>query len=547
MPPQTVQFGKYELLERVNIGGMAEVWKARLSGVEGFEKILAVKRILPNIAEDSEFVSMFIDEAKIAVQLTHANIAQIQDLGKIDDSYFIAMEYVPGRDLRALFDRARKKRQHVPVLLAGYCIARVCDALDYAHRKKDAQGRDLRIVHRDVSPQNILVSYEGEVKLVDFGIAKAANKAQQTQAGILKGKFAYMSPEQVRGAPLDGRSDVFALGTVFYELLTGERLFPGDSDFSTLENVRNMKILPPSTYNNRIPGDLEPIVFKALERDLDRRYRTAADFGADLQRFLATQPKVFGPSDLADYMRATFTEEMAKEKQKAQELAAAQSLVARRTPASGMRASGTFPSVRASGSGANRVSVGSSGVRPPLPVVRASGSAPMARSSPTGPGSRSGPSGAFASPLEEPPPTVPSTRPLPPRAVVPPPLAALPAASPAESAAPRSGIPAWLASIVAAVAGAAVVVAAVLAVVAFRSRPGQMVVEAPPGAAVTVDGIVRGSGTVTVKVPPGLHAVRVEAPGFQAHDEAREVPAGGSTTVVAKLAKSASGSSKEKR
>src|SRR5678809_1603796 len=192
-----IQFGKYYLLDRINVGGMAEVWRAKAFGVEGFERLLAVKRILPNIAEDEEFITMFIDEAKIAVQLQHANIAQIFDLGKVDESFFIALEYVHGRDLRSIFDRMRNKGESLPIAMACYVTMQVCEGLDYAHNKRDGQGRELNLVHRDISPQNVLIGYEGEVKLIDFGIAKAAGKASKTQAGILKGKFGYMSPEPV--------------------------------------------------------------------------------------------------------------------------------------------------------------------------------------------------------------------------------------------------------------------------------------------------------------------------------------------------------------
>jgi serine/threonine protein kinase len=241
-----IPFGKYYLLERINVGGMAEVFKAKTFGVEGFERLLAVKRILPNIAEDEEFIAMFIDEAKIAVQLQHANIAQIFDLGKVEDSYFIALEYVPGKDLRSIFDRLRGRGEVMTIQQACHIIMQVCEGLDYAHNKRDAQGRELHLVHRDISPQNVLIGYDGEVKLIDFGIAKAAGKASKTQAGILKGKFGYMSPEQVRGLPIDRRSDIFSVGIVLYELLTNERLFVGESDFSTLEKVRNVEIMPPS-------------------------------------------------------------------------------------------------------------------------------------------------------------------------------------------------------------------------------------------------------------------------------------------------------------
>jgi serine/threonine protein kinase len=306
-------FGKYYLLDRVNVGGMAEVFRAKATGVEGFEKLVAIKRILPNIAEDDEFITMFIDEAKIAVQLNHANIAQIYDLGKIDDSYFIAMEFVSGKDLRTIFERARKRGEVLPIPMSCYTVARICEGLDYAHRKKDPQGRDLNIVHRDVSPQNILVSYEGEVKLIDFGIAKAANKASKTQAGILKGKFGYMSPEQVRGLPIDRRSDVFSVGIVLYELLTGERLFVGESDFSTLEKVRNVEIMPPTTYNRRIPEELEAIVLKALSREPEDRFQYASELQEELTRFLILSGNMFSRKDLAHFMKTSFAEDIQRE------------------------------------------------------------------------------------------------------------------------------------------------------------------------------------------------------------------------------------------
>jgi hypothetical protein len=292
---------------------MAEVFRAKATGVEGFEKLVAIKRILPNIAEDDEFITMFIDEAKIAVQLTHANIAQIYDLGKIEDSYFIALEFVSGKDLRTIFERARKRGEILPIPMSCYVVSRICEGLDYAHRKKDAQGQDLQIVHRDVSPQNLLVSYEGEVKIIDFGIAKAANKASKTQAGILKGKFGYMSPEQVRGLPIDRRSDVFSVGVVLYELLTGERLFVGESDFSTLEKVRNVEIMPPTTYNRRIPEELEAIVLRALSREPEERFQHSSELQEELTRFLILSGNMFSRKDLAQYMKQAFAEDIHRE------------------------------------------------------------------------------------------------------------------------------------------------------------------------------------------------------------------------------------------
>ncbi|MCC6334462.1 MAG: serine/threonine protein kinase [Myxococcales bacterium] len=293
---------------------MAEVWRAKTFGAGGFERLVAIKRILPNIAEDEEFISMFIDEAKITVQLSHANIAQIHELSHLSNSYFIAMEYVSGKDMRAVFDRCRKKGEPSPIPLTCYLIAKCCEGLDYAHRARDRQGRDMNIVHRDVSPQNALISYDGEVKVIDFGIAKAAGKATKTQAGILKGKFGYMSPEQIRGLPLDRRSDVFAIGVCLYEMLTGERLFVGDSDFSVLEKVRKVEVLPPSHFNRKIPEALERIVMKALAKDVDDRYQYASDLAMDLQGFMYSTGARFGERDLSQFMKSTFAEDYEKEK-----------------------------------------------------------------------------------------------------------------------------------------------------------------------------------------------------------------------------------------
>ena len=255
--PRPEKFGRYILLDRINVGGMAEVFRGKSSGVEGFERLVALKRILPNIAADQDFIDMFIDEAKLAVQLQHANIAQVYDLGKHDDAYYIAMEYVSGVDLRSMWDRARNRNRLLPIAMSCHIMQKACEGLDAAHRKKDQDGNDISLVHRDVSPQNILISFEGEAKIIDFGIARAANKVSKTQAGVLKGKFGYMSPEQVRGITLDNRSDIFACGVVLYELLVGDRLFLGESDFSTLEKVRNVELVPPTRLNKNLSPHLE--------------------------------------------------------------------------------------------------------------------------------------------------------------------------------------------------------------------------------------------------------------------------------------------------
>jgi eukaryotic-like serine/threonine-protein kinase len=306
-------FGKYFLLERINVGGMAEVFRAKAFGVEGFERLVAVKRILPNIAEDQEFIRMFIEEAKLAVQLNHANIAQIFDLGVVDGAYYIALEHVHGRDVRGIFDRCRQLGEVMPIAQACFVAMKICEGLDYAHNKRDQAGHELALVHRDVSPQNILISFEGEVKLIDFGIAKAADLGNATQSGILKGKFGYMSPEQVRGDAVDRRSDVFSCGIVLYELLTGERLFVGESDFSTLEKVRNVELLPPSTYNRKIPDELERIVLKALTKEPGDRYQNAIDLHDELQAFVYTAGEFYSRKDLAGWMKKAFTKEIEDE------------------------------------------------------------------------------------------------------------------------------------------------------------------------------------------------------------------------------------------
>jgi serine/threonine protein kinase len=298
-------YGPYQLLERIATGGMAELFRAKRSGVEGFEKIVAVKRILPHLSDNKEFVDMFVDEAKMVAGLAHPNIVQIFDLGRIGRSYFIAMEYVHGRDLRTIVKRAKERGARVPMDLSVLIVSRVCAALEFAHRKKDDRGRPMQIVHRDVSPQNVLISFEGDVKLTDFGIAKAASKASITDRGSLRGKLLYMSPEQASGKSIDRRSDLFALGIVLYELLTGERPFSADSERSILEAVRECRVRPPRALNPRIPDRIEAVVLKALERDPDDRYQDAAELLRDLERVLRERQAPAAP-ELARLMAVLF-------------------------------------------------------------------------------------------------------------------------------------------------------------------------------------------------------------------------------------------------
>ncbi|HET7746956.1 MAG TPA: protein kinase, partial [Vicinamibacteria bacterium] len=306
-PAEEAEYGPYRLLERIAVGGMAEVYRAKRTGVEGFEKVVAVKRILGHLSDNKEFVDMFIDEAKVVAGLTHPNIVQMFDLGKIDRSYYIAMEYVHGRDLRTILRRARERGMKMPLDLAAFVASQVAAALEYAHRKKDERGRPMMIVHRDVSAQNILISFEGDVKLADFGIAKAATKATITDRGALRGKLLYMSPEQAWGKPMDRRSDIFSLGICLYEMLTDQKPFLGSSEMSILETVRECRVSPPTTLNPRIPETLEKVVMKALEKDPEVRYQDAGEMHRDLDRVLRErQPPT--ARDLAKLMEVLFDE-----------------------------------------------------------------------------------------------------------------------------------------------------------------------------------------------------------------------------------------------
>lgn len=303
-------FGKYFLVEKIATGGMAEIFKAKQRGVEGFEKLVAVKRILPHLSDNKDFVSMFIDEGKIAAQLTHQNIAQIYELGEEGKYYYIAMEFVHGKDLKSLMQRAKKKNFPLSIEHAVLIISKLCSGLDYAHRKKDFENRDLNIVHRDISPQNVLISYEGEVKIIDFGIAKAAAKDHHTRAGALKGKILYMSPEQAWGRQIDKRSDIFSLGTLLYEMLTQKRLFLAQSEIQILQKVRDAKVTAPCDLRPDIPKPLEEIILKALAKNPEDRYQLASEMQRDLDIFLYSREVKRSTFDLATYMHILFKEEI---------------------------------------------------------------------------------------------------------------------------------------------------------------------------------------------------------------------------------------------
>ena len=301
-PGEGTQFGQYLLMEHIATGGMAEVYKARMMGMEGFQKTVAIKRILPHLTDNDEFVTMFVDEAKLAAQLNHNNIIHIYDLGKIDRSYYIAMEYIEGRDLRSILQECRDRGQHMPQGMALYIATLLASALDYAHRRRDFENRDLGLVHRDVSPQNVLFSSEGDIKLCDFGIAKAASKASHTRAGALKGKLQYMSPEQAWGKDIDHRSDIFSLGLVLYEMLTLEKVFAGESELSILEQVRNPQVEAPSALNPEVPAEVDAIVLRALEADREARYQSARDLQRDLEKVTRQQGWSCSVADVARFL-----------------------------------------------------------------------------------------------------------------------------------------------------------------------------------------------------------------------------------------------------
>jgi len=316
------RFGKYLLMDRIAAGGMAELFLAKQTGVKGFEKVVAIKRILPALTQDQEFVAMFINEAKLAALLSHQHIVQIFDLGTTDGFYYIAMEYLMGKDLRALVQRSQARSLPLTPGHALLIASRICAGLDYAHRKKDLHGRDLHLVHRDVSPQNILISYEGEIKLVDFGIAKATTQATETRTGTLKGKLSYMSPEQATGKPLDHRSDIFSLGIVLHELVTGQRLFTGNNEFAIIEQVRQAQIAPPSERNRDLPQEIDDLIMKALAKNPADRFQHASDMELAIDHLIAAKGYAFSSLSLANYMHALFEQDLADDTVRVQRIAA---------------------------------------------------------------------------------------------------------------------------------------------------------------------------------------------------------------------------------
>ncbi|MBF0492475.1 MAG: serine/threonine protein kinase [Deltaproteobacteria bacterium] len=308
-PTKPRPFGHYFILEKIAQGGMAEIFKGLTYDFSGIKKFIVIKRILPHIAANKEFIDMLVSEAKIAVNLSHGNIAQIFDLGKVNNDYFIVMEYVDGKTLSQIQRKSLEKAILVPLEFCIHVIAEVCNGLDYIHRRKDDSGNELSIVHRDISPQNIITSFSGNVKIVDFGVAKAASKLGEQETGILKGKFAYMSPEQAEGLEIDYRSDLFSLGILFWELLTGQRLFKKKSNAETVEAVKTMHVFPPSHFRPDIPAELDAIVLRALNRNLNERYSNAQEMSQDLTRLLLKYFPEFKALSICDFLNQLFEKE----------------------------------------------------------------------------------------------------------------------------------------------------------------------------------------------------------------------------------------------
>jgi serine/threonine-protein kinase len=279
--------GRYRLLGRIGEGGMAEVYRAVMVGPEGFERELVLKRILPRLSASGDFKTMFVREAKICAQMTHPNIIQIYEFGEADGGYFIAMESVQGVTLRELLTTLRKEERAIPAMIAADVARQICIGLDYAHTLHGPDGMPLEIVHQDISPTNIMLSFTGTVKILDFGIARAAEFAEEeAKKGMIKGKVSYLSPEQIYVRPFDARADVFALGVVFHEMLTGRRLFQSKNDITKMRELLAAPILPPSAIDAMIPRELDRIVMKSLEIDPKDRYQSAADMAADIERTL---------------------------------------------------------------------------------------------------------------------------------------------------------------------------------------------------------------------------------------------------------------------
>jgi serine/threonine protein kinase len=305
---------RYTITERLDHGGMAEVFRGVAESMEGFKKSVAIKRILPNLTKNQKFVAMFLDEARLSLFLQHANIVQVFDISKTpDNAYFLVMEFVDGCNLKGLIERQKQKNKRIDVGHSVYLMIECCKALQYAHSLEHPETNEpLGIVHRDISPPNILLSKNGEIKLVDFGLAKANSQIESTDPGVVKGKFSYLSPEAASGQNVDHRADVFAVGIILWELFTGRRLFYGENDYQTVELVRQARVPSIAALNPEIDAEIEQVVRKALAREPDDRYQNAADLGDALSQFLFSRRMKVTARDIGGLVRDTQVEMMRK-------------------------------------------------------------------------------------------------------------------------------------------------------------------------------------------------------------------------------------------
>nr|HRO67919.1 serine/threonine-protein kinase [Pseudobdellovibrionaceae bacterium] len=325
MMSQFERFGKYILLEKLAAGGMAEIYLAKSLGAQGVNKFLAVKRILPQFCENPEFKEMFREEAKLSVNLRHSNVVPIFDFGEERNQFYIVMDYVEGRNLRQILNELKRQQIQFSVEQIAYVVREAAAGLDHAHRCIDGStGRPLNIIHRDISPQNVMISFDGEVKIIDFGIAKAETQLEATKAGTLKGKFGYMSPEQADGQNIDVRTDIFSLGIVLWELLANDRLFTASSEAAILRKIRDCQVPSIRKINPNVPPELEKIVNKVLAKDPNLRYQTAAALHKDLNRFLNTQFPDFNSQDFAVFIKNAFAQSYQESKRKLVEYAKVQ-------------------------------------------------------------------------------------------------------------------------------------------------------------------------------------------------------------------------------
>ena len=290
---------RYSILEKLDAGGMAEVWKGTATSLRGFEKLVAIKRVLPHLARNQKFITMFLDEARLSLFLNHANVVQTFDIGMSGDSYFIVMEFVDGSNLKAILEVLELEKKRVPPHLAAFIGIEICKGLNHAHLRRDSSDRPLNIVHRDISPPNVLLSREGEVKLADFGLAKAVTQVALTDPGVVKGKFSYLSPEAAFGDQVDYRADIFATGIILWELLAGRRLFSGGTDLETIRMVRKAEIPPLKEFNDKVDHALEVIVRKALAAKAENRYASTVNLGEDLARYLFSHKLMVTSFDVA--------------------------------------------------------------------------------------------------------------------------------------------------------------------------------------------------------------------------------------------------------